>query len=113
MFEAIDILVLSSLYKEGLPNVLLEAMSMELPVVSSRMAGVPEVVFDGETGYMVEPGDVAGLGAAIARTWSDQDAYRKMASEARRLMEQKFDKKVQFKAFIEYFEGVLSEYAAG
>ena len=113
VFEAIDILVLSSLYKEGLPNVLLEAMSMELPVVSSRMAGVPEIVFDGETGYMVEPGDVAGLADAIRKTWSDSDQYKVMAANSRRLMEQKFDKKVQFDAFIEYFEGVLNEYAAG
>ena len=110
VFEAIDILVLSSLYKEGLPNVLLEAMSMHLPVVSSRMAGVPEVVFDGETGYMVEPGDVQQLADGIVRCWTDQDQYARMAANARKLMEDKFDKKVQFGAFVEYFDRVLADY---
>ncbi len=110
VFEAIDILVLSSLYKEGLPNVLLEAMSMRLPVVSSRMAGVPEVVFDGETGYMVEPGNVAELADGIVKCWSDKDAYVRMAANARKLMEDKFDKKVQFGAFVDYFKQVLVDY---
>ena len=48
VFERIDITVLSSLYKEGLPNVLLESMSMGVPVVSTNLGGVPEVVIDGE-----------------------------------------------------------------
>jgi len=47
IFEVLDILTLPSLYKEGLPNVLLEAMPMGVPVVASRMAGVPEIVKDG------------------------------------------------------------------
>lgn len=103
VFERIDILVLSSLYKEGLPNVLLEAMSMKTPVVSSRMAGVPEIVIDGETGFMVEPGKSDQLAEAIGRLWSDQDAYQRMSEQGRRLMESKFDKEVQFKEFLDYF----------
>ena len=55
VFELLDVLVLPSLYKEGLPNVLLEAMSMSVPVVASQLAGVSEVVLEGETGYTVEP----------------------------------------------------------
>lgn len=108
VFERIDILVLSSLYKEGLPNVLLEAMAMKTPVVSSRMAGVPEIVKDGETGYMVEPGDSAQLAQAISRLWSDQAAYQKMSEQGRELMEKKFDKEVQFKEFLEYFQRICA-----
>jgi len=92
IFEIVDILVLSSLYKEGLPNVLLEAMSMELPVVSSKLAGVPEIVENGETGYMVKPGDVNELSEAVIKLWSNKDAYNAMAKNARELMENKFDK---------------------
>ena len=106
MFERIDILVLSSLYKEGLPNVLLEAMSMKTPVISSRMAGVPEIVKNGETGFMVEPGKSNQLAEAIHKLWSDQDAYKKMSEKGRELMESKFDKVVQFKQFLEYFHRI-------
>ena len=104
IFEVLDVLVLSSLYKEGLPNVLLESMSMSVPVVSSRLAGVPEVVKNGDTGFMVEPGDVTGLSGAIHSIWKDKERYQAMAQNARKLMEDHFDKRKQFAAFIEKFE---------
>ena len=106
IFDRIDILTLPSLYKEGLPNVLLEAMSMGLPVISSRMAGVPEIVFDGETGYMTEPGDVEAFADAVVKLWSDKDAYKRMGENARNLMKTKFDKKNQFGEFLEFFRSL-------
>lgn len=109
VFERIDILVLSSLYKEGLPNVLLEAMSMKVPVVSSKMAGVPEIVKDGETGYLVEPGKSNQLTEAISKLWSDQVAYKKMSDNGRKLMEENFDKEVQFTKFLEYFHRIAEK----
>lgn len=110
IFERIDILVLSSLYKEGLPNVLLEAMSMKTPVVSSKMAGVPEIVKNGETGFMVEPGKSDQLAMAINKLWSDQEAYAEMSENGRKLMETNFDKEVQFKNFLEYFRRICNEH---
>jgi glycosyltransferase involved in cell wall biosynthesis len=103
VFEVIDVLVLSSLHKEGLPNVLLEAMSMRLPVVASRMAGIPEVVIDGRTGWMTEPGDVHGLARAVERLWEDPTTCRRIGIEGRRLMEERFDKVHQFDAFLDHF----------
>ncbi len=106
IFERLDILVLSSLYKEGLPNVLLEAMSMKVPVVSSRMAGVPEIVKNGETGFMVEPGNIPELAEAIVTLWSDPEKYRNMCENGRKLMEQRFDKQTQFSRFLSYFHKI-------
>lgn len=107
VFERIDILILSSLYKEGLPNVLLEAMSMEVPVVSSNMAGVPEIVEDGKTGYMVEPGNSDKLAEAILKLWSDQKTYKEISKNGRKLMETNFDKDIQFSKFLEYFYRII------
>ena len=112
VFELLDVLVLPSLYKEGLPNVLLEAMSMSVPVVASQLAGVSEVVLEGETGYTVEPGEEAALADAIDRVWSDRDGYRRMAERARTLMVEQFDKKRQFRAFFEHFELLTERFAA-
>jgi len=106
VFEVLDILVLSSRYKEGLPNVLLEAAAMNLPLVSTKLAGVPEIVLESETGTMVEPGDVAGLADAVARLWADPEACRRMGRNGRRIMEQRFDKKRQFDAFLEHFAAI-------
>ncbi len=107
VFDRIDILTLPSLYKEGLPNVLLEAMSMGLPVISSRMAGVPEIVFNGETGYMTEPGNVEEFAEAVIKLWADPEAYKQMGKNARKLMEDKFDKENQFKEFLDYFHSLV------
>lgn len=103
VFEVLDILVLSSLYKEGLPNVLLEAMSMSLPVVSSELAGTPEVVRHGETGYLVPPGDIDRLARAIVDLGSDPVLCEKMGEAGRALMVSSFDKQRQFDAFLEHF----------
>lgn len=55
---------------EGIPVALMEAMAVGRPVVASRMSGIPELVRDERIGRLAEPGDVAGLGAAIARVRS-------------------------------------------
>jgi len=109
IYERIDVLALSSLYKEGLPNVLLEAMSMATPVVSSRMAGVPEVVINGETGFMVEPGNKDELSAAIVNLCTDKVLLKQMGENGRRMMEEKFDKRVQFNEFLQYFHKVTGK----
>jgi colanic acid/amylovoran biosynthesis glycosyltransferase len=106
-FERIDITVLSSLYKEGLPNVLQESMCMGIPVVASKMAGVPEIVIEGETGYMAEPGNSDQLAEGIRKLWADQEAYRQMRKNVRELMEKDFDKETQFDRFLDYFRSCV------
>ncbi len=96
IFERVDLTVLPSRYKEGLPNVLLESMAMSIPVVSSNLGGVPELVFDGETGLMVEPGNVDELAFSINNIWSDQEMYQRMKLNTRRLIENNFNKTIQF-----------------
>jgi glycosyltransferase involved in cell wall biosynthesis len=66
LYEAMDIYALSSL-REGLPNVVLEAMAMEVPVVATRIAGVPRLVQDGENGILITPGSHMELSQAIER----------------------------------------------
>ncbi len=106
VYQRLDVTVLPSLYKEGLPNVLLESLAMGVPVVASNLGGVREVVLEGETGYVVQPGDSGQLARAIQRLWADQAAYRRMSERGRGLVETKFDKKVQFDRFLEYFKGL-------
>jgi glycosyltransferase involved in cell wall biosynthesis len=52
---------------DGIPVVLMEAMSQQVPVVSTRLSGIPELVIDGETGMLAAPGDAAGLADQIGR----------------------------------------------
>jgi glycosyltransferase involved in cell wall biosynthesis len=108
IFERVDITILSSLYKEGLPNVLQESMAMNVPVVSSDLGGVPEIVFDGETGLMVEPGNSDQLAQAILKLWKDQNAYKYMCVQSRKLITERFDKRSQFKQFLAHFRSIVS-----
>ena len=108
VFEVIDVLVLPSTHKEGLPNVLLEALAMGVPVVSSRLAGTPEAVIDGVTGLLVDPGDVTGLANAIGRLGGDDDARRRMGAAGAQLMRTDFDKRRQFDAFLRHFAVVTA-----
>jgi len=107
VFGRLDLTVLPSFHKEGLPNVLLESMAMRVPVVASRLGGVPEVVLAGETGYTVEPGDSGQLADAIYRLWADQESYHQMSAYACRLVEEKFDKENQFDRFMNHLRGCV------
>jgi|CXWL01.1.fsa_nt_gi glycosyltransferase involved in cell wall biosynthesis len=64
--------------EEGLPVSILEAMAQGLPVISTRHAGIPEAVIDGETGYLVEEGDSQAMAERIVALAKDIDLRRKM-----------------------------------
>ena len=87
---AVDDVILPSLYGEDFPNVILEAMAMAKPVIASRLSGTPEQVIDGETGLLVEPGDVAGFAAALERLVRDPSLGAKMGRAGRRRFEEHF-----------------------
>ena len=82
ILAAIDMFAMPSLW-EGLPLAMVLAMGAGLPVVASRVAGIPEVVSDGVNGLLVTPGDAAELGAALARLVHD-DTLRVLLGQAAR-----------------------------
>ena len=108
VYERIDITVLPSLYKEGLPNVLLESMSMGVPVVASNLGGVPEVVIDGKTGYVIEPGNKQAFADGIEKLWGDQRNYQKIQKNVRKFIDSAFNKTKQFDNFVSHFQKLIS-----
>jgi glycosyltransferase involved in cell wall biosynthesis len=64
-YQAMDVFLLNSI-REGLPNVVLEAMALDVPVVATRVAGVPTLVKPGQTGWLIEPGEMGMLDSALA-----------------------------------------------
>jgi glycosyltransferase involved in cell wall biosynthesis len=68
----------------------LEALSCEVPVIASRVGGLPEVVDDGRTGYLLPVGDLEGMAAAAARLLGDEPLRRAFGSEGRRRAVERF-----------------------
>jgi glycosyltransferase involved in cell wall biosynthesis len=66
--------------RDGLPNVLMEAQSQRLPVIATNLAGIPELVIDGETGTLVPADDAAALAQAIERLLRDTDLRERLAA---------------------------------
>lgn len=87
-FRRADIFVLPS-YGEGMPMSLLEALAAGLPVVATNVGGIPELVQDGENGFLIEPGDVKALAERLARLANDA-ALRRRMGERSRVMAQAF-----------------------
>jgi glycosyltransferase involved in cell wall biosynthesis len=71
---------------EGTPNSILEASACALPIVSTRHAGIPEAVVDGETGILVDEHDIQAMGQALIRLAEDVELREKMGNAARRHM---------------------------
>lgn len=82
-----SVLVLTSLW-EGLPRVIPEAMAAGLPVVATNVDGTPEVVRDGETGYLVAPHDLDAVADRVCRLLLDPDGARRMGATARTRVEE-------------------------
>ena len=81
-FSAFDAMILPSA-NEGTPVSAIEALAAERPVVATRVGGVPDVVRDGEDGFLVDPGDVGGLAESLERLASDPELRRRMGAAAR------------------------------
>lgn len=82
-------LVVPSTY-EGMPLVVLEAMGDGVPVIASAVSGIPEVVVDGETGWLVPPERSAALAGALIEAMSDPDAARVRGEAGRRRLDRRF-----------------------
>lgn len=81
-FKEARVLVLPSYIGDGMPNVILEAMACGIPVVATRIAGVPDLVEDGETGFLFETGDIQQMVTYIRRLMSDDQLWNRQGSRS-------------------------------
>jgi glycosyltransferase involved in cell wall biosynthesis len=107
LLAAADVFVLPS-RSEGMPVSVLEAMAAGLPVVASRVGGVPELVADERTGILVEPGDADALAAALVRLVGDPGLRRELGGAGRARVEERFDVDAFRRAHVELYSGELA-----
>jgi glycosyltransferase involved in cell wall biosynthesis len=111
VYDRLDVLVLTS-DNEGLPYALLEAMSMGLPVVATRVGGIPDVLEDGVQGFLVPRGDAEAVGSAILRILEDGELARRMGQRGRERVREMQDPGPQARALRDLYAALLRE-AAG
>jgi colanic acid/amylovoran biosynthesis glycosyltransferase len=104
--ERADIFVLAS-FAEGLPIALMEAMALEIPCVSTFVAGIPELVRDGLDGLLVPASSEEALTAALKRLISDAELRRKFAAAGRRRVEQFYDLQKNVRSLADTLQGCL------
>jgi glycosyltransferase involved in cell wall biosynthesis len=100
----LDVMVLPS-YTEGLPNVVLEACAAGVPVVATAVGGTPEVIEDGENGYLAPPGDAGALAGCIVAVLDSPDHGRGMGECGRRRVLEEFT----FEAQAEQYRRLFAE----
>lgn len=103
-FNIMDIFILSSRF-EGIPLALLEAMYMRLPVVSTNVGGVSEVIINNNNGILVDPGDSESLSKAVIELLSNPEKRKGIAGEAFKTVSEKFNND----RYIKQLEALYSE----
>jgi glycosyltransferase involved in cell wall biosynthesis len=107
LYHAMDVFVLSSL-REGLPNVVLEAMALEVPVLVTRVAGVPRLVREDVEGLLVEPGNEAELTSGLRRMLADAELRARLGVAARRTIEERYSFRVRMEKMRAVYDDLLS-----
>jgi glycosyltransferase involved in cell wall biosynthesis len=109
MLSAMDVVVHTSL-REGLARALPQALAMGKPCVSYDLDGAPEVVIPGHTGFLVKPGDAAGLADAISRLLADPELRAKMGAAGRQMVDPKFRAETMVEKTAEVYSMLLQRH---
>jgi glycosyltransferase involved in cell wall biosynthesis len=110
-YQQADLFVLASTQapdgdNEGVPNVLVEALAMQVPVVATRSGGIPELIQHGVTGLLAQPGDPADLAAQMQRLLTDEPLRAQVAAAGRLKVEQEYDLHSNARQLAELFRSV-------
>jgi glycosyltransferase involved in cell wall biosynthesis len=107
-FQAMDVFVLSSL-REGLPNVVLEAMALETPVVAARIAGIPRLIQNGENGILVNVSEVEGLAHSLKELANDGERRVALGRAGRSTVQSRFSFADRMRKVQTLYDSLLSK----
>jgi glycosyltransferase involved in cell wall biosynthesis len=103
ILDSLDLFVLSS-YLEGMGSSIIDAMAHKLPVVATDVGGIPEVVIDGKTGFLVSPRRPAALARAILKIYSDSSLGFRFGQMGYKVVRQKFSAESMAQKIIGVYE---------
>jgi len=109
ILQAMDVIVVPTTRAEPAALTLIEAMALGLPVVATRTGGTPELVLEGETALLVEPGNSDELAEAIGRVLGDVELARRFGLAGRRRVEEHFTMPAHQAAILRLYQEVVAE----
>jgi glycosyltransferase involved in cell wall biosynthesis len=101
-----DVLALPS-YQEALPMAILEAMAAGLPIVATRVGGIPEVVVDGYNGFLLSPGDIVGLAQRLMILAAEPGLRSLMGRRSREIAAREYDVTPYVERLVTLYEIVI------
>lgn len=107
--SGLDIVIHASIKPDALPTVILEAMFMGKPVVATDVGGVPEIVDDGVSGFVVPPNDPKGLADAVCRLLGDETLRSKMGRDGKRAFLDKFKPEAYLENVMKVYRDLLNK----
>jgi glycosyltransferase involved in cell wall biosynthesis len=109
VFAQSHIVCLPSVYREGVPKVLIEAASCGRPIVTTDMPGCREIVREGHNGHLVPPRDGRAVAAALKRLIDNEDRRREMGQQGRALVQEEFSVEHVVRSTVEIYEEITGE----
>jgi glycosyltransferase involved in cell wall biosynthesis len=100
--QTVDLVVLPS-HREGVPRGLLEAASMELPIIATDVPGCREIVENGRNGFLIPVNDAPALAAKITELFADPVLCRKFGREGRLKVRNEFEQKLVFEQTVHVY----------
>ena len=104
-----SLLILPSL-QENAPMVIAEAMAAGVPVIASRRCGIPDMIIDGETGFLIDPNDVGMITDRIAQLLNDDDLRTRMGERARELAIERFHPDSVARSTLDVYKRVIADF---
>lgn len=101
------VFIAPSTWYEGLPRVLIEAFACGLPAITSNLGSMSEMIMDGESGLLVEPGNAAALAERMAWAWRSPDRLTAIGQQARLEFERKYSAEANYASLIHIYEDAI------
>jgi glycosyltransferase involved in cell wall biosynthesis len=106
-YPAFDLLCIPSIHQEGMPNVVMEGSAAGLPVIASEVGGVPDLVVDGVTGYLVPPNQVGSLADRLERLLTDPELRQRMGKAGKEKMGSEFSVETMVARMTRVYEKII------